>query len=60
MFSALILDVQINSLSLPLINFRKFITGDKKFCAILKEENHGLNLVSTTKYSCKKNFGVQR
>jgi len=40
--------VQINSVSLSLISFRKFITGDKKMSFVdnPKEENRRLTLVN--------------
>jgi len=64
--SLLLLGVQINLVSLPLINFHKFtdrFTMKSEFCVtILKEENRGLTLINPHRpqYSRKKSFVVQR
>jgi len=50
--------VQINLVSLLLINFRKFTDDKKDFVRriTLKEENHG----SKPNLNAKKSFGVQK
>jgi len=55
-----ILDVHINLMPLPLINFRKFITDEKFFMIILKEENWWIDFAQPLTLTAKSNIHAKK